>query len=313
MTRLTRRAAATTGLSTLATVTLGLAFAPAALAAPTGLAAPTAPSSVVAGQAFTVSGTGCVAEDPATYEALVVVVTDLSDLNANPPTGLFFAEPSPDGAWSTQVTLPAGTTGSHPVWASCDYAYLPDPVDYPEITVSVSTPVTDTPAPENDAPKTDASKTDAPATPTTPSRIRGVSANTSGVVAQTTGATTKDSAPGRKVVKVYKGFQPFEVVKLTMHSTPQVLGTFRADSAGVLTVEFTVPAGTPTGAHTLVLEGPTTYFQEAFQVTGTLTTAGSLASTGADVGLPLALGAGLLVAGGGVLVATRRRPGAAQA
>ena len=126
------------------------------------------------------------------------------------------------------------------------------------------------------------------------------------------GSATGDSTPlGRKVVKVLTGFKPHEKGTVTLHSTPQTMGRFTADQNGTVTVSFTVPAGTPTGDHTLVYEGSMgTYFQESFSVTTAAATSnassGSLAYTGADVALPLALGAGLLALGGGALVVSRR-------
>ena len=101
------------------------------------------------------------------------------------------------------------------------------------------------------------------------------------------------------------GFQPHEWVTLTMHSTPTVVGKFQADANGVVTAEFTLPAGTPAGTHTFVYEGDAgTYFQESFTVT-----AGGkkLAYTGADMTVPLTLGLGLVVAGACALVVSRRK------
>jgi LPXTG-motif cell wall-anchored protein len=90
------------------------------------------------------------------------------------------------------------------------------------------------------------------------------------------------------------------------------MGTFTADQNGTVTVSFTVPAGTPTGDHTLVYEGNMgTYFQESFSVTTAAATSNasssSLAYTGADIALPLGLGVGALALGGGLVFAARRR------
>ncbi|MCZ2859900.1 hypothetical protein [Blastococcus sp. VKM Ac-2987] len=299
------RIAATTGVTALATVSLGLVFAPAALAA-VELTAPTAPATVTAAQEFEIEGAECLTTDP-DYPAEVALFADVA-LPEPTEEDFVYTAPAEDGTWSATVSFPAGTTGEHEFYAFCDNIYGELPQVYAPTIITVTAPPVVTP------PSTPAPETPAPEAPK-PSAIRGESANTPGVSAQTTAATTKTAVPGQKVVKVYKGFQPFEKVTLTMHSTPQVLGTFTADADGVLEVEFTLPAGTTAGMHTLVLEGPSTYFQEGFQVSGTLTTASSdsLAYTGASVGLPLALGAGLLVAGGGALVATRRRAGASQA
>lgn len=290
------RVAATTGFA-VAVVSLGMTFAPSALAA--GLPAVSAPGSVVAGEKFTVSGEGCRVYDEE-YGAGVFIETD--GRSQNPDEIFFGAESDAQGEWSAQISFPAGDRGAHMIQITCLNSYNGEEQEeiYPIVELQVTAPAA------------------APTTPpaSVPGAIRGESANTAGVAPQTsTSASSTKPAPGQKVVKVYKGFQPFEVVTLTMHSTPQQLGTFTADANGVLTVEFTVPAGTPAGAHTLVLEGTTTYFQETLQVAGAPAPAssGSLADTGASIGVPLALGAGLLVAGGGALVATRRRPGATQA
>ncbi|WP_448640562.1 hypothetical protein [Geodermatophilus sp. URMC 63] len=305
-----------TGIA-VGTAAAGLALAPAALA--TGLAAPTAPTTVAPGQTFTVSGTGCVTDDPEhpEYEALVVVVTDLADLDAEPPTGLFPADPSDAGAWSTQVSFPAGTTGAHQLHAACAPSYAGAPLEYPSLTVTVATAATPTATPTATS-TSSAPSSASSAAPTTAATgaIRGTSANTPGVASPDSGAATGDTAaPGRKVVKVLTGFKPGEVVTVTLHSTPQTVATATADANGRVTVEFTVPAGTPTGDHTLVYEGSMgTYFQEAFAVTAASAASAaspSLAYTGASVALPLGLGAGALALGGGLVVVARRRSAAA--
>ncbi|MGY1833506.1 hypothetical protein ACI79P_00155 [Blastococcus sp. SYSU DS0510] len=298
--RTTKRVAAATGFA-VATVSLGMAFAPAALAAE--LPAVNAPGTVVAGEKFTVSGIGCFTRDE-DFGATIGIITDSG--SQKPEEVVFAAEPDNDGTWSAEVFFPVGDTGEHFLDISCLNVYLGAEEEqfYPLVRVDVTAPATTTPTPPPAAPKTDAP---------VPGAIRGTSANTPGVAAQTTGATTKDAVLGQKVVKVYKGFQPFEKVTLTMHSTPTTIGTFTATAEGVVTAEFTLPAGTTAGTHTLVLEGDQgTYFQESLQVAAATSSTGSLAYTGASVGLPLALGAGLLVAGGGALALSRRRAGASQ-
>ncbi len=98
---------------------------------------------------------------------------------------------------------------------------------------------------------------------------------------------------------------------MTLHSAPRTVGTFTADASGTVRVEFTVPAGTPAGEHTLVYEGNMgTYFQEALTVAASGSGTGSgdnLAYTGASVAMPLGLGAGALALGGGLVFLTRRR------
>ncbi len=308
----TTRAAALTGL-TVTTVATGLLLAPAALAAPT-LPAPTAVSTVSAGQSFQVNGSGCVPHEkaPEGWEAAVILATDVADLTAEEPEGVFLAELAEDGSWFALVAFPEGTTGTHSVYAACADGYSEEPVEYPAITVTVTsgpaaprfpvTPPHTGPTPTSEIPQSALT-----------GKVRGTQENTPGVASPDNGSATGDSAtPGRKVVKVLTGFQPGEVVKVTLHSTPQTMGTFTADQNGTVTVEFTVPAGTPAGEHTLVYEGNLgTYFQEALTVTAAAATSNasssSLAYTGADVALPLGLGVGALALGGGLVFAARRR------
>lgn len=313
MTRLTRtRVAVTTGL-TLTTAGLGLALAPAALAAPLVLPELDAPTQAVVGQPFDVSGTDCDAPDGETAIAYVEVYSVANIQSEDDLDPLFGdAVDVTDGAWTAEVVLGADVpAGDYVIWASCEPYDGAEFSDYDSVQFALgaapSTPTTSTP--------TTATPSATPAA--TPGAIRGAAANTPGVApAASSAATTTTPAPGQKVVKVYKGFKPGEKVTLTMHSTPTTLGVFTADANGFVTVTFTVPAGTAAGTHTLVLEGDMgTYFQENITVAAALTTASSagLAYTGADVAVPLALGAGLLVVGGGALVASRRRTGATQA
>ena len=140
----------------------------------------------------------------------------------------------------------------------------------------------------------------------------GAKPNTPGISSTSTSKTTGTAAaPGQKVVKVLKGFKAHEVVTITLHSAPVVVGTFAADADGVLTVEFTVPAGTALGNHTLAYEGNTgSYFEEPL----TLTADGkALAYTGASIAMPLIGGTVLVGAGALVLGRRRRTTGAVQA
>jgi hypothetical protein len=305
----TTRAAALTGL-TAATVSTGLLLAPAALAA--APAAPVvAPSTVEAEETFIVSGTDCPEGVPGNPNVVVVFIDDGSEY------GLGSEERWIEGGkWSTELAFEAGTKpGAYEVHAACvDYlglyvegATFTTEIVYPVATVTLAGATTPAPPTETAAP-----------TPATPEAkptgaIRGSQANTAGVASPDGGSATGDSAaPGRKVVKVLTGFKPKEVVTVTLHSTPQTVGTFTADANGTVTVEFTVPAGTPTGEHTLVYEGSMgTYFQESFTVAAAAGTsnasASSLAYTGADVALPLGLGVGALALGGGLVFAARRR------
>jgi hypothetical protein len=104
------------------------------------------------------------------------------------------------------------------------------------------------------------------------------------------------------------GFPPGSLVLAGIYSTPTALGSTTADSAGVARLTFTVPAGVPSGAHTLVLSGGGVVRTSQVSVTSTLP------KTGAGLGRLVAGALGLL-GSGAVLVWSahnrRRRPGTA--
>ncbi len=305
------RLCSTAGL-TLGVAAAGLAFAPAALAVPVESTLPEleGPLSVMAGEEFTLTGTECVAPEGETAIVFVDVFTAASlETDSAEPILTFDGEPDAAGAWTAVLEFTqAAPTGDYVVWTTCE------PYDgaleknkglyYPEFAFTLEAAAV-TPAPTPTAPPTVA--------PT--GKVRGVSANTAGVASPDGGAATGDTAsPGKKVVKILTGFKPHEVVTVTLHSAPQTVGTFTADASGTVRVEFTVPAGTPAGAHTLVYEGNMgTYFQETLTVAAAAGSGDNLAYTGASVAMPLGLGAGALALGGGLVFMTRRRNAAAEA
>ena len=269
-----------TGLLTLTAAATGLVLAPSASAAGDYDITVSA-TSVAPGEEFTVSGADCISQDP-DYDASVVVMSEEGDIVEE-------LVPEVDGSWTVTTAFPDDMpAGDQLMIAVCEW--YTDGL-YSEFTMTV-----------------EGGEVGA---------IRGVEANTPGTKAVSTAKTTNSATPGQKVVRIIEGFQPFEEVTLVMHSTTVVLGTFTADASGVLTAEFTLPAGTTAGTHTFVYEGTVTYFQESFTVTAALDTASSgkqLAYTGADMTAPITLGLGLLAAGAGALVVSRRRTaGAAQA
>jgi hypothetical protein len=288
------------------TAAVGLAMAPAALAAEL-LPALEGSGPAVVGQPFVLTGSGCEATvdgKPATVYLDYYTADDWEDPEGEPV--LSFQGAPEDGAWTAlTVFTEAAPTGDYVAVATCEpYSGSEHPLAYPEFEFTLEAARTTTP-PAPDAP------TPGPGVLST-GDIRGVAANTPGVASPDTGAATGDrSAAGRRVVKILTGFQPYEVVTVTLHSTPTRIGTFTADASGTVRIEFTVPAGTPAGDHTLVYEGDQgTYFQESFTVTAAAAatgTAGDLAYTGASVALPLGLGAGALALGGGLVFLTRRR------
>jgi Rieske Fe-S protein len=313
MSRLSRsRAVVATGL-TLGTTAAALAFtAPSALAEST-LPALSMPGTAAPGATITVSGTGCFRPADGDFiEGSDVEVMLAADTDGDDYYDIYGGSlVAPNGTWSAKLAFPADTRlGPVEIDASCDI-YGADEL-YPVATVTVAKPSTTPPStPAGSTPVA----TQLATTGGEVGAVLGEAANTAGTKSITTDKTTgATSAPGKKVVKVIGGFQPWEKVTLVLHSTPVTIGEFTADGNGVLTAEFTLPAGIPAGSHTLVFDGTVTYYQEGLTVTAAGTSAsGSLAYTGASVALPLALGGALVVAGGGALLVSRRRAAGTQA
>ncbi len=125
-------------------------------------------------------------------------------------------------------------------------------------------------------------------------------------------------------------FAPGELVSISLHSEPLLLGTAQADAHGILNGEFTVPDAAALGAHQVVLTGAVSNKPVAIGFTvaeqtvgpnpgdpgGSVPLPGSgagaqpdgqLSGTGFD-GTPLALaGFGALFAGAALLLGVRRR------
>jgi hypothetical protein len=305
------RLCSTAGL-TLGVAAAGLAFAPAALANPVETPLPPieGPATAKIGEEIILTGEGCEAThaDEKSPANIYVQVLTAASVEEDPDAAVPVLDPivgevNPDGAWSVGLEFyDDAPLGGYVVWATCEpYTGSKYPLNYPEFEFTLkAAPVTETPAAQTVAPT---------------GKVRGVSANTAGVASPDGGAATGDTAsPGKKVVKILTGFKPHEVVTVTLHSAPQTVGTFHADASGTVRVEFTVPAGTPAGAHTLVYEGNMgTYFQETLTVAAAAGSGDNLAYTGASVAMPLGLGAGALALGGGLVFMTRRRNAAAEA
>jgi hypothetical protein len=113
------------------------------------------------------------------------------------------------------------------------------------------------------------------------------------------------------------GFAAGETVTATVFSTPVVVGTYPATSAGTVSGSFTVPNLAP-GKHTLRLVGATSGVVKSvsFVVVPNATAAGvsagsadpgSLAFTGSDAAKTAGAGAVLLLGGGALIVAAKRR------
>jgi LPXTG-motif cell wall-anchored protein len=120
-------------------------------------------------------------------------------------------------------------------------------------------------------------------------------------------------------------FEAGSTVTVTMQSDPVTLGTAVADAAGNISGTFILPAATTEGTHTVfatgtrlgtgVSETVSSQFTVVFpagcvqttQVTQTTPSSGNLPVTGSDNGMFIAVGACLLVAGGLLVMATRKR------
>ena len=256
----------------------GVVSAPAAVAAdlpvPTFTAATGGPTAL-----FTLAGTGCTDTRPgAPLPGIIVKSTTTTEFG----DGTLAAA---DGSWTVKANFGNGAPmGVHTIVASCDRYDLGEQA-YPAIQVTVSaTGVTLTPAGTTTAAPTQA--------------------DCSSCTTITAGDTI---SVGKVVVMELRGYQPYEWVTVVMRSTPRELGRFQANSAGVVSLRFTVPQNGVTGSsHTLTFSGSmgTPDLVLPFTLGAPVRT---LASTGADVTAPLALGTALVLAGGAALVATRRR------
>jgi len=124
------------------------------------------------------------------------------------------------------------------------------------------------------------------------------------------------ASAGQTVTITGKGFNAGAEVTFTIDTTPPVvLGTATADSSGVATLAWVVPADMATGTHTISAAGdgcsdPAKVSGEVTLVladTQTNTSAGTLPRTGGDYTNLLRLGILLVAAGGLVVLATRKR------
>jgi LPXTG-motif cell wall-anchored protein len=264
-------------------VTLGTAAAALLLGAPAASAAdlptPTVSATTIAPNSYvTVSGTGCLEPGTVPLPAGIIIAGD-SGLQIG---GAGMAQA--DGSWSIKALVGAGSTlGTHQIKVTCDR--YDGEAAYGAVTVTIGTAST-TPAP-------------APA----PKPLATGNRTTLDKITNGTPFTL-----GEHFSASYPGFKPFEVVTIVLHSTPQNVGTFTADASGVVTVSFSIPAGTVSGSHSLTMSGSLgTSFAQAL----TVSSSRSLAYTGTDVTAPLTVGGSLLLVGGGLLVAARRRKAAA--
>ena len=343
MFRLRRPRVLTTALVAGTAAGAVLALAPDASAG--SLPAPTlSKATVQRGEPFTISGTGCFVPgyDPYTEGRHSYVVS----VGSGEFAGSTEAAES-DGSWS--LTMEVGShlgPGSYAIRASCSTG-TSGWVAYPTITVTVvgeplpppwwTVPVTPQPGPPpgpSTGSRTTAPRSTSPSNSTRATTPAGPPPAVASAPASTTAPTptpaaaavTPTAAPGcRDCVKLagtqpihlgeqlalrYAGFQPGEPVTVVLHSTPVPLGTFSADTSGVVGMTVTIPASTEAGAHTITLSGPVTgdraiSFRLAAQQTARAA-AGPPAEAG-DPTLPAVLGGAVVLLGAGGVVWWRRR------
>jgi LPXTG-motif cell wall-anchored protein len=123
-------------------------------------------------------------------------------------------------------------------------------------------------------------------------------------------------APGESVRVSSSGWKPRSSVRIELHSSPVLLGTFRADGAGTISASVTIPTNTPGGHHTLVAYGVDPAGKSAsvsarIDVTGGGKAVNAstvpLPRTGAEIALTVLSGIALTGLGGLVAAAGRRR------
>lgn len=122
------------------------------------------------------------------------------------------------------------------------------------------------------------------------------------VQTDTADGTVTTSVRGQLHVTLH-GLSPLTTYQLEIHSTPISLGSFTTDASGSAVIDLPLPDGVGAGHHTLVV------LQNGTQVLSApvTVTAATLASTGAEPGVLLALATSLLALGALALRAARRR------
>lgn len=104
------------------------------------------------------------------------------------------------------------------------------------------------------------------------------------------------------------GFQSGSTASVWIMSDPHLLGTATVDAEGNFDIPFVVPGDLEAGTHTIQLQGiGSDGLPRALSAGVTVDGDGSgLPVTGRDLALPIALGGGLLLAGGAGVAASRR-------
>lgn len=130
---------------------------------------------------------------------------------------------------------------------------------------------------------------------------------------------------GGTIVVTAGYFQPGSAVEIRVESDPVVLGSLVAQPDGVVTSPYALPLSVLVGSHVVFAKGPrlgtgiVTEVSAAITVidanvspasttpVGATSAAGALPATGSDVGRYLTIGALLVLAGGLLVTANRKR------
>ena len=128
------------------------------------------------------------------------------------------------------------------------------------------------------------------------------------------GITVTPSTPaaGDSVTIDSSGWKASSDVTITLHSSPVVLGTVKADSSGAVHATETIPSGTTAGAHTIELTGTDSSGAPrdvSTPITVTSGGGGSLPRTGAAIAGMVGVAVVLFVAGTALSRARKRALG----
>jgi hypothetical protein len=203
------------------------------------------------------------------------------------------------GGFSLTLTLPASDSSSDALDCSkvvCAVITTPDaetgdtsqnlsiPITYAAATSSTSsTPTT---------PTTPTTSSSTPTTTTSPTTSSQQIVTSTIAVAGTTVQPKTIGSPsvvaGGKQQVLFAGFAKNEVVTVTLYSDPIKLPDAKADSDGIVDIEFTVPADLPAGTHLLRAVGQTSKVTgvASFQVTAPVVVSTSVASSAAASSTP---------------------------
>ncbi len=170
----------------------------------------------------------------------------------------------------------------------------PTPTDTPNPTPTATATPTPTPTP---------TATDTPTRPVSPTPAQ------TPAPAATITVPASTIYQGGEIAVSGSGYQPGEIVKVWLHSSPILLGTLTANAKGQISGSFALPAGVPAGTHHIGLMNAAGLEKLSAAITVSSTTAGArvLASTGTNVSGGWFALAFLLLGGLAVTVGARNR------